>query len=73
MQHKSILGEIMTTNESFPVRVDANGDPDVGYYLARAHEMRGEAIREGAKAISKAVVGWLANLVPHAPGTPIHH
>jgi len=63
----------MATQDSFPVRLDANGDPDVDFYLARAHEMRGEAIRDGAKAISKAVRGWLSNLVPHFPGTPIHH
>jgi hypothetical protein len=35
--------------------------------------MRGEAIREGAKAISKTVRGWLGNLVPHVLGTPAHH
>lgn len=63
----------MTSQENFSVRLDANGDPDVDYYLARAHEIRGQAIREGAVAISRAVRSWLANLLPQFPGTPIHH
>ena len=73
MQHKSILGEIMTSEDVYSVRLDANGDPDVAFYLARAHDMRGQAVRDGARAISQAVRGWLAQLTPHLPGAPIHH
>lgn len=36
----------MQYEDAMSVKLDANGDPDVGYYIDHAHQMRGEAIRE---------------------------
>ena len=31
-------------DDEVPVKLDANGNPDVRYYISEAHRMRGEAI-----------------------------
>jgi hypothetical protein len=73
-QTQVILGEIMATNDSCTIHRDANGDPDVRFYMARAHEMRGQAIRDGVVAMSKWIRGWLAHHpLPHFPTTLAHH
>lgn len=36
----------MQYEDDIPVKLDANGNPDVRFYIDRAHEMRGQAIRD---------------------------
>ncbi len=39
------------------VRLNSFGEPDVDYYIVKAHEMRNEAIRTGFGAFT----AWVAN------------
>lgn len=64
----------MTTNETYTIHRDANGDPDVRFYMARAHEMRSQVIRDGFVALSKWLRSRLAHRpLPHFPTTVAHH
>lgn len=63
----------MSTQAPLKVRLDANGEPDVRFYLAQAHAMRGQAIRDGCVAMSRWVRGLLNHPAPHLPTTLAHH
>lgn len=49
----------MKYENEFDIRLNEFGEPDVDYYVARAHEMRSEAIGAGFKAFKTWLIGFL--------------
>jgi hypothetical protein len=52
----------MEQEKEFTVRLNSHGEPDVDYYIAQAHKMRGEAIASGFRVFRN----WLTKALDRA-------
>ena len=63
----------MTVQKHNSIHLDANGDPDVRYYITQAHLMRGQAVHEGTVSFLRWIRNKLSHLLPHFHNPAAHH
>jgi len=49
----------MKQENKFDIRMNQFGEPDIDYYVAKAHQMRSEAIGSGFAALKVWLIGFL--------------
>jgi hypothetical protein len=48
---------MMQHENEFEIHLNANGNPDVDYYVEKAHQMRNQAIVDGLQALKRWIHG----------------